>query len=129
MKNLVWMFAAAVLSVAGCKDQGSDRTARNDRAAPGTAAPSSGSARSDNAQSRNVNGTVAKASEAQVQVKAPGDADVILAVDPSTVIHINGQTAKASDISEGAPVRATYVLAPDGALKALQIEVLSTPVK
>jgi hypothetical protein len=124
MKGHLWLLGAAGLALVACKDQGDKRTAQTE-SNPGRG-PSS---RSGDAQSRDVSGIVARVAGDRVEVRVPGSPDVVLIVEPGTVVQVDGQPAKASQISEGTPVRATYLVAPDGALKALRVEVLSPRVK
>ena len=70
-------------------------------------------------------GTVAQASDAQIQLKS-GEADALqLAVDPSTSIRLDGREVRGSQITEGSEVRASYK-AVDGKLTALRLDVRST---
>jgi len=70
-------------------------------------------------------GTVAQASDAQIQLKS-GEADALqLAVDPSTSIRLDGREVRGSQITEGSEVRASY-RAVDGKLTALRLDVRST---
>jgi hypothetical protein len=76
----------------------------------------------DDSGTRTVVGRVASASDAQVQLKSGDQLDLKLAIDPSTTVRIDGREGRASQITEGAQVRASYK-AVDGKLTALRLDV------
>ena len=81
--------------------------------------------RADASSTQTTVGTVAKATDAQIQLKNEKSDALQLAVDPSTSIRLDGKEVRASQIAEGSEVRASYK-AVDGKLTALRLDVRSS---
>ncbi len=75
---------------------------------------------------KKVEGTVARAGQREVVIRARGAPVMTLRVSPRTTVTVDGQPARADELTEGAPVRASY---EDGGVvraTALSIEAGAT---
>lgn len=76
---------------------------------------------------KRIEGTLSKADERRVVIRAPGEAPVTLRVAPSTTVTVGGRPTRIDALREGAEVRASYRTGGGGRPTAIAIEARERP--
>ncbi len=96
--------AAACLALGACRKQGGEAAGR---AQAGT---------------QQVTGTVARADETRLVIRAPDRPDLTLRVTDRTAVKVDGRPASADQLEEGSSVRASFQTGSGGRPTAISVE-------